>query len=122
MKPRILILSCVFGLLTGCVSNDFKVVDALRVGMNQTEARATIQSYGFESVEHIARPSDGWPKERANAPESAWRARKVEEHGKEEVSLVEYYPVHHGLLGFGQLFLFYGKDGRLLDFYRYHIN
>jgi hypothetical protein len=40
----------------------------------------------------------------------------------QRVSKVEYYPVYHGILGFGQLFLFYDEDRRLASFYRKQIN
>lgn len=123
MKPtNLIILSLLLALLMGCVSADFKVVDALKPGMTGAEAVETIRAYGFDRAEKIARPANGWPNERADFVSTAWRAGRMEEQKKEEISVVEYYPVHHGLLGAGQLFLFYDKQGRLLDFYRYQIN
>jgi hypothetical protein len=109
-------------LTAGCVTNDFKVVDALRVGMSPDEARTAIQSYGFSIAKSLQRPADGWPAERKTFDATDWRAGREEARSGKRVSLVEYYPVHHGILGAGQLFLFYGEDGRLMHFYRYQIN
>jgi hypothetical protein len=109
-------------LLGGCVTKDFKVVDALKVGMSPTEAQTTIRSYGFSLAESLRRPADGWPAERKAFAATAWRAGREEARTGKPVSFVEYYPVGHGILGAGQLFLFYGEDGRLMHFYRYQIN
>jgi hypothetical protein len=109
-------------LLAGCVTNDFKVVDALRIGMSPEEAKSMIQAYGFQLAESIQRPADGWPGERKTFAAADWRAGREEVQSGERVYLVEYYPVGHGLLGAGELFLFYGEDGRLMSFYRHQIN
>lgn len=109
-------------LIAGCVTKDFKVVDALHVGMSPEEAKATIHAYGFELAASLHRPAGGWPKERKTFDATDWRAGREEERSGKQVSLVEFYPVGHGLLGAGQLFLFYGDDGRLMYFYRYQIN
>ncbi|BET65433.1 hypothetical protein ASA1KI_03510 [Opitutales bacterium ASA1] len=120
--PLIVVLAC-FPFLSGCVSTaDFKVVEALAIGMSQEEAKATIASYGFTMAEAFDRPEGGWPSERENFQATRWRAGREEAHLGKQVSRVEFYPVGHGLLGYGQLFLFYGEDGRLLDFHRYQIN
>jgi hypothetical protein len=109
-------------LLSACVTNDFKVVDALRVGMTQDEARSTIASFGFQREEALSRPESGWPVSEKGFTNLPGRAHRIENEQKKRVAITEYYPVHHGLLGFGQLFLFYGTDGRLMKFYRYQIN
>jgi hypothetical protein len=109
-------------LLSGCVTNDFKVVDALKLGMSPEEAQTTIKSFGFTLGQSLSRPANGWPAEKKTFEATDWRAREVEARSGRRVSLVEYYPVGHGLLGAGQLFLFYGDDRQLVDFYRYQIN
>ena len=38
------------------------------------------------------------------------------------IERAEYYPVFHGMLGYGQLFLFYDAGERLVEFYRVNIN
>jgi hypothetical protein len=115
-------LLCALCLLSGCVSADFRVVDALRAGMTESEAQSAIASFGFQRSDHLARPPSGWPAERGDFTALAWRAGIIETQKKQIVAIAEYYPVHHGLLGAGQLFLFYGADGKLLEFYRYQIN
>lgn len=122
--PRLLCAGFLFAFaLSGCVTNDFKVVDALRVGMTPEEAEATIKSYGFTRTEAIDRPDGGWPTEaKTFIGAVGWRAGRQEAHTGKRVRRVEYYPVTHGLLGFGELFLFYGDDGKLMDFYRHQIN
>jgi hypothetical protein len=116
------ILICALCLLSGCVTADFKVVDALRTGMTESEAQSAIASFGFHRSEQLVRPPIGWPSERADFTALAWRAGLIETHKNQIVAMAEYYPVHHGFLGAGQLFLFYGADGKLLEFYRYQIN
>ncbi len=108
-------------LFGGCSTNDFKVVDALRVGFTKEEAKATIAAYGFERAQILKRPSSGWTSDGTftNLPA---RAHAIEERSKQKIATAEYYPVGHGLLGAGQLFLFYGEDGRLMNFYRRQIN
>jgi hypothetical protein len=115
------LFAAVLFVVAGCKTNDFKVVDALRVGMSQDEARATISAHGFERREFLTRPTKGWPSVQTvmGLPR---RAAAVEERRRTTVESAEYYPVHHGLLGFGELFLFYDSDGRLLEFYRHQIN
>jgi hypothetical protein len=123
MKFVIKLLLAVAGLLfSGCVTNDFKVVDALKPGMSPGEAQATIKSFGFALDQSLPRPTNGWPAERKTFDATDWRAGREEARTGKKVSLVEFYPVGHGLLGAGQLFLFYGEDGRLMNFYRYQIN
>jgi hypothetical protein len=108
-------------LFSGCATNDFKVVDALRVGITKEEANATIATHGFERSQTLERPASGWISDGTftNLPS---RARAVEERSHQKIVTAEYYPVGHGLFGAGQLFLFYGEDGRLVNFYRYQIN
>jgi len=118
---KVLLASMVF-LLGGCVTNDFKVVEALKLGMSPEEAQATIKSFGFTLAQSLPRPARGWPAERKTFEATGWRAGEEEARTGQRVSLVEYYPVGHGLMGAGQLFLFYGDDGRLINFYRYQIN
>lgn len=115
------LLSATF-LLVGCVTADFKVVDALRRGMSQAEAQTTIASYGFQREESLSRSESGWPVKRRSSRDLAWRAVLEEHRLKERISLAEYYPVYHGMRGFGELFLFYGEDGKLFSYYRHQIN
>jgi hypothetical protein len=117
-----LLISVALVFLGGCVTNDFKVVDALKLGMTQQEAQATIKSFGFSLAQSLPRPATGWPADRNTFDATDWRAGREEARTGKQVSLVEYYPVGHGFLGAGQLFLFYGEDGRLAHFYRYQIN
>jgi hypothetical protein len=116
------IFLCALGLLCGCVSADFKVVDALRTGMTEAEAQSAIASFGFQRNEHLIRPPNGWPAERGDFTALAWRAGMIETQKNQIVAIAEYYPVHHGFVGAGQLFLFYDANGKLLEFYRYQIN
>ena len=106
---------------SGCTAKDFKVVDALRAGLTKEEAKATITSFGFERSEVLERPAAGWISDGTftNLP---LRARVVEERTNKNIATAEYYPVGHGLLGAGQLFLFYDEAGQLVDFYRHQIN
>jgi len=123
MKRHPAIIISVFALfLAGCTTADFKVVDAIKPGMSAVEAKAVINSYGFEVGKSEARPAQGWPSEREDFTALGWRAGQAEKQLSKRITLSEYYPVGHGLFGAGQLFLFYGEDGRLLDFYRYQIN
>ncbi len=56
------------------------------------------------------------------ADSAGQRAAAQEARTGKRISLVEYYPVGHGLLGAGELFLFYDEAGHLINFYRYQIN
>ena len=108
--------------LSACVTNDFKVVDALQVGMTEEQARSTIASYGFDRNEVLQRPESGWSETYIDWVDMAARAHHAEKQLGQRVSKVEYYPVFHGILGYGQLFLFYDEDRRLATFYRRQIN
>src|SRR5215510_7832262 len=119
MKATFLIPVALF--LVGCVTNDFKVVDALHTGMSHNEVQTTIASYGFERREYLIRPAEGWQTiETLMALPK--RAKAVEDQLGVVVASAEYYPVHHGMLGFGELFLFYDAGGKLIHFYRHQIN
>ena len=123
MKPHwFLGAVCAAFLLAGCATADFKVVDALHPGMSQSEAQATIASYGFALKDSMRRPESGWTGNDSSPWQLATRAAFQEKELSERVSLVEYYPVYHGMLGYGQLFLFYGEDGKLRSHYRHQIN
>ena len=117
-----ILLSAALLLLAGCVTNDFKVVDSLKAGMTPQEAQETIKSFGFTLSKSLPRPAAGWPAERKAFDATDWRAGREEARTGKPVSLVEYYPVGHGMLGAGELFLFYGDDGQLASFYRHQIN
>jgi len=126
MSPSILrwthaILILITALGAGCVTNDFKVVDALRPGLSHSEAADIIAGYGFEKESATDRPRQGWQRD-GTFENLGGRAAAVEQKLQQPVSAVELYPVHHGVLGYGLLFLFYGADERLLHFYRYQIN
>jgi len=121
LKPLFAFLAFAMLIAGGCKTNDFKVVDELRAGMSQEEARSTISAYGFKRAEFLTRPSDGWSSVQTlmGLPK---RAAVIEERRRTQVGSAEYFPVGHGLMGFGQLFLFYDSDGRLVEFYRHNIN
>lgn len=122
-RKRILavLLVAVLGLAGCATPNDFKVVEALHVGMTRAEADQTIQQHGFKRQETVVRPSGGWANIQTtmHLPE---RAAAVEQRRGLVIERAEYYPVFHGMLGFGQLFLFYDAGERLVEFYRININ
>jgi hypothetical protein len=123
MKSHRLIAFVIFALLlSGCTTSDYKVVDAIKPEMTALEAKAVINSYGFEIGKSEIRPTKGWPSEREDFTALGWRAGQAEQKLSKRIALAEYYPVGHGMFGAGQLFLFYSEDGRLLDYYRYQIN
>jgi hypothetical protein len=109
-------------LLAGCATADFKVVDALHPGMGEAEARATIASFGFDLNASLRRPESGWPERSSSPWQLDERAAFEEKNLSQRISVAEYYPVYHGMFGFGQLFLFYGEDGKLRSHYRRQIN
>ena len=89
--------------------------------MTREEARATIASFSFQRDKALDRPESGWVSDHTflDLPR---HARTVEEKLSKTISTVEHYPVHHGLLGFASLMLFYDESGRLVHFYRDQIN
>ena len=121
MTQVVIGLGCAFTLV-GCVTNDFKVVDALSVGMSDEQAKETIQSYGFQREERINRPDEGWPDPDNSFVDLPGRAQSVEKELNTVIECAEYYPVGHGLLGYGQLFLFYDETGHLVKCYRRQVN
>jgi hypothetical protein len=108
--------------LNGSYGNDFKVVDALKTGMTRNEAASTIATFSFHLEQSADRPPTGWTESDRTFTDLPGRARKEEIRLGRRINVAEYYPVSHGLLGAGQLFLFYGDDGRLAHFYRRQIN
>ena len=92
--------------------------------MTAREARSTVETFGFKRSLHERRPSTGWASEDPQhpLPNLPGRAKAQEERLGIHFSEVDYYPVSHGLMGFGMLFLFYDTHGRLAHHYRYHIN
>lgn len=123
MKRLCTILTPFFFLvLGGCVTNDFKVVEALKEGITQAEAKEIITSYGFTIEQSITRPEKGWPDTDESFVNLPGRVKRIEEEKRSIVSKAEYYPVSHGMVGFGQLFLFYDEEGKLLYHYRRQIN
>jgi hypothetical protein len=116
------VLFILAALCASCVTNDFRVVEALKPGMTQVEASDVITSFGFERRTVMNRPLDGWATTDGTFENIHGRASAIEEELRQEVRVAEMYPVGHGLLGFGLLYLFYGPDGRLLEHYRYQIN
>ncbi len=119
---RVSIIFAVALFCWGCVTNDFKVVEALRRGMTQAEAEQTVASFGFRKEQASTRPEGGWPPSDNTFANLPGRARAMEKKLQKGIERAELYPVGHGLLGAGLLFLFYGADGRLMEFYRYQIN
>ena len=109
-------------LCASCVTNDFRVVDLLKPGMTQIEAFGVITSFGFERRAVVNRPVDGWATTGGRYDDIQGRASDVEQRLKQEIRVAEMYPVGHGLLGSGLLYLFYGQDGKLREHYRYQIN
>jgi hypothetical protein len=121
VKPVPLLVAFGMLILSSCDTKDFIVLDALHAGMSQKEARATIASFSFQRDKFLDRPSSGWASDQTST-DLPGRARAVEERLSKRIATVEYYPVHHGLFGFGLLFLFYDGEGRLVHFYRHQIN
>lgn len=123
MKRLCNILVPVFILvLAGCVTNDFKVVEALKEGITASEAKEIITSYGFTIEQSLSRPEEGWHETDESFVNLPGWAKRIEEEKRSIVSKAEYYPVGHGMFGFGQLFLFYDEEGKLLYHYRRQIN
>ena len=121
MKTLVICLGCAF-ILAGCATNDFKVVDALSVGMSDEQAKESIESYGFQREARINRPDEGWPDTDDSFTDLPGRAHSVEKELNTVIECAEHYPVGHGLLGAGDLFLFYDETGHLVKYYRRHIN
>lgn len=109
-------------LLPACTTSDFKVVEALRIGMTKAQAQSTIAAFSFRRDQALDRPVSGWPETDDTFTNLPGRARAAERQAKTKIASAEYYPVGHGVLGFGQLFLFYDENGRLVHFYRRQIN
>ena len=124
MKVFYPLLLLALSLLSGCVTNDLKVVDALHRGMTVREARSTVESFGFKRSLREVRPSGGWASEDPQhpLPNLPGRAKYQEEQLAIRISEIDYYPVGHGLMGLGMLFLFYDSHMRLAHYYRYQIN
>jgi hypothetical protein len=89
--------------------------------MTSAEAHANIAAYGFHRAEYLVRPGGGW-SEIETSMGLPKRAAAVEGHLGKQVASAEFYPVFHGMLGYGHLFLFYDENNRLLEFYRVNIN
>ena len=124
MKPVFQILISVLCLsLSACVYGDFKALDSLKVGMAREEARKNIESYGFTKFEkEYFRPAEGWPDAKKGYFDVEWRTGVAEHKIQKKIFSSEAYPVSHGLLGYGWIYLFYAEDGTLLDYYRLQIN
>jgi hypothetical protein len=127
MRPSIrdrfvvaLIITALFS--TGCVTNDFKVVDALHRGMAREDANAVINRHGFRLGETWTRPAGGWTDDSHTLLKPHLRAQAVESQYHTEVKRLDHYDVGHGLMGYGWLFLFYDERDVLIDFYRHQIN
>jgi hypothetical protein len=119
---KILVATCLLLSLMGCTTNDFKVVDALKIGMSKNEARSVIESFSFELETDLTRPASGWGKSDDTFFNLSGRAKQVESEFGIKVLSAEYYPVGHGLFGSGQLFLFYDQNEKLVHCYRKQIN
>jgi hypothetical protein len=115
-------LLIIAALCASCVTNDFRVVEALKSGMSQVEAADVVTSFGFERLTVVNRPVDGWATKDDTPANIHGRASAIEQRLHQEVRVAEMYPVGHGSLGVGFLYLFYGPDGRLLEHYRHQIN
>ncbi|MDT7042080.1 hypothetical protein [Candidatus Nitronereus thalassa] len=98
------------------------VVDALSKGMTREQADETIESYGFQRELSLNRPDKGWPDTDESFENLPWRAKLVEDERNTTIAHAEPYPVSHGLLSFGQLFLFYYESGCLVKYYQRQIN
>ena len=109
--------------LGGCVYGDFKAVDSLNVGVARENARKNIESYGFTKFEkEYFRPAGGWPDGGKGFFDVEWRAGAAEKKIRKTIFSSEAYPVSHGFLGYGWIYLFYAEDGTLLHYYRLQIN
>ncbi len=106
----------------GCETDDFKVVDNLQKGMSKKEVRSVIESYSFKIESTLIRPIGGWKESDETFTNLPGRARWVENELGIIIESADYYPVSHGILGFGQLLLFYNNSEKLVYFYRRQIN
>jgi len=115
------IVACL-SLFAGCVTNDFKVVEALEIGLEMSEVETVVAAYGFNKEQSLTRPDDGWPETDDSYTNLAGRAEVVEDSKGIEIHQADYYPVGHGFLGYGWLFTFFDQDGKLVHYYRKQIN
>ena len=108
--------------LSGCATNDFKVLDALHPGMTRAEATSTVESFSFSIFASAIRPIDGWTDSVKHKLDIYWWAQWAEDKMQEPVERVDLFPVGHGILGMGELYLFYNNTDHLIYFYRLNIN
>lgn len=110
--------------LAGCATSaDFQAVGALRAGQTQAEARGAIEAHGFKDPkDEVLRPAAGWPAQGKGFFDTAHRAGLAEQKLGTRIASAEAYPVHHGLLGYGWIYLFYDEAGKLASYYRLQIN
>jgi hypothetical protein len=110
-------------LFCGCTTNDFRAVDSLREGISQAQAQESIERFGFASREpEVTRPEAGWTEKGQGYFDVAWRAGVVEKKIQKPIHYAEAYPVSHGFLGYGWIYLFYDSDRVLVHYYRLQIN
>lgn len=110
-------------ILSGCTTNDFRAIDSLHEGLTQRQARESIEKFGFTSHEsEVERPASGWPEKGEGYFDVGWRAGLAEKNIHKPISFAEAYPVSHGLLGYGWIYLFYDADKTLIHYYRLQIN
>lgn len=110
-------------LFFGCTTDDFRAVDSLREGVTQNQARESIERFGFTSREpEVERPAAGWTKQGKGYFDVGWRAGLAEEKIHKPIYFAEAYPVSHGLLGYGWIYLFYDSERILVHYYRLQIN
>lgn len=121
MRNSFLLLLLSIVCLVGCKTNDFRIVEDIQKGMSKETVHSKCSSYGFKSRERLIRPDQGWSAIQSimGLPEKA-EAIEKQLHGV--VKSAEYYPVTHGFLGFGELYVFYDDKDQVVDFYRIQIN
>ena len=121
MTKSFLLLLLSIVCLTGCKTNDFRIVEEIQKGMSKETVHSKCSAYGFESRERLIRPDEGWSaiKTFMDLPE---QAAAIEKQLNITVKSAEYYPVTHGVFGYGQLFVFYDEKDQVVDFYRVQIN
>ena len=121
-KYPVCLLVILLIFVSGCTTNDFLVVEALKKGMTRSETRKTVERFGFTLNQSVLRPKSGWPSTRSNSIALPLRAKLKEDELGCRITEADYFPVGHGMFGIGFLFVFYDSNGRILDFYRHQVN
>jgi hypothetical protein len=97
-------------------------VFALRRDMTRAEAAAAIGSLGFGSREFTNRPAGGWSENDGTPGNIQGKALAAQRTSGKEVLIVETYGVGPALSRAATLYLFFGPDGKLLQYYQLQDN